>query len=203
MFFNSTTKVSVDSKDWIALFNKNTEYCALKQREMRSSTDINSTEGKTIFKKFVMLLTSFTLASFGSLLTDSAAHAAVVTRWTGQSACVFPSFFGGDYTNWRALIETRSDGASRVIQFQYGIASTNDEHIRSAKLEQSRIIDGGEVPVSPPVTFYPPSQPTAWTSPRISSLQFVSTLFRPRYINVTLNNEDGRRCNSRISFEVR
>jgi hypothetical protein len=186
------------------MVKKNTEYCVREPRETRSSTDINSTGGKTIFKKFAMLLTSFTLASFGSLLTDSAAHAAVETRWTGESVCVFPSFFGFDYTSWRALIETRADGASRVIQFQYGVVSNNDERIRSAKLEQSRIIrDGRNVPVPPPVTFYPPSQPTAWTSPRISSLQFVSTLFRPRYINVTLNNEDGRSCNSRISFEVR
>ena len=200
MFFNSTTKVSVDSKDWIALFNKNTEYCVLEPRETRSSTDINSTGKKTMFKKFVMLLTPFALASFGSLLTDSAVHAAV--QWTAESRCYFTTGLGGDFTRWRALIETRADGAARVIQFQYGVVSNNDERIRSAKLEQSRIRDGRDVPVPPPVKFYPPSQPTAWTSPIVSSFQFVSTLFRPRYVNVTLNRVDPsiRVCSSKVAF---
>jgi hypothetical protein len=200
MFFNSTTKVSVDSKDWIALFNKNTEYCVLEPRETRSSTDINSTGKKTMFKKFVMLLTPFALASFGSLLTDSAVHAAV--QWTAESRCYFTTGLGGDFTRWRALIETRpSDGAARVIQFQYGVASDNDEFIGSARLQQSRIINGSESLVGSPVTFSNISR-TAWTSPIVSSFQFVSTLFRPRYVNVTLNRVDPsiRVCSSKVAF---
>ncbi len=196
MFFNSTIKVSVDSKDWIALLNKNTGYCVLKPREMYPSTDIHSTGKKTMFKKFVMLLTPFALASFGSLLTDSAVHAAT---WTNWQKCSFTTGFFEDYTMWRALIDVRSDLAARAIRVEYGLS--NSERISTLKLQESRIINGAIQLLTPSVTLSTFNRTSgAWWLP--SAVPWVSNLYKPRYVNVTLTRADGgnRVCASKVPF---
>jgi hypothetical protein len=165
---------------------------------MYPSTDIHSIGKKTMFKKFVMLLTPFALASFGTLLTDSAVHAAT---WTAESTCYFTTGFGADYTRWRALIETRADGAARVIQFQYGVVSNNDEVISTARLQESRIINGAIQLLTPSVTLSTFNRTSgAWWLP--STVPWVSNLYKPRYVNVTLTRADGgnRVCASKVPF---
>ena len=181
------------------MLKKNTEYCVLEPRETRSSTDINSTGKKTMFKKFAMLLTSFALASFGSLLSDSAVHATL--KWTRWDNCYFTYGWGADYTPWRALIEVRStDYAARVVQVQYG--NGNDESISTIVLQESRKLDDGDVQLLQPPVVLRPGNRTNLTSPMLSNLPFVSTLFEPRYITVGFTRTDNTdsTCSSYMTF---
>jgi hypothetical protein len=171
------------------------EYCVLKQRETLSSTDIHSKGKKTIFKKFATLLVPFVLASVGSLLTNSAAHAR--TYWTSWENCNFPSGFFSDYTPWRALIEVRSsDSAARAIKIQYG--NGNSEQIRAITIYESRYIKRNNQNLLPDVSITINNQ-TEWTSPSLS-LPWVSNLYHPREVNVVLTNRDNKTCGSFITF---
>jgi hypothetical protein len=175
------------------MLNKNMEYAVPEPGKTLSSTDIYRIGEKTVFKKFAMLLSPFALASFGLLLTDSAAQAA---QWTGwQNNCRFNTIA---YTPWRALIDVRSsDSAARVIQVEYG--NGNSERISTLKVQESRIINGETQWLTPSVTFSTNNQ-TAWRSPLISSLPWVSNAFRPRYANVTLTRAGGGVCTSKVAF---
>ena len=156
-----------------------------------------------MFKKFALLLAPFVLSPLGSLLTPSAAHAQT-QRWTGLGNCIFSTWPGGglrDYTQWRALIETRSDGAVRAVQVELG-QNGNQEYISHLEVYETRMIYGqGEIFVKdsfrtrgfiPPVTSFKTS---------IMSLPWVSNLYRPRYVRVKMIQPDNRSCNSRISLE--
>jgi len=174
------------------MLNKNMEYAVPEPGKTLSSTDIYRIGKKTVFKKFARLLSPFALASFGLLLTDSAAHAA---QWTGWQNCRFNIVA---YTPWRALIDVRSsDSAARVIQVEYG--NGNSEPISTLKVQESRIINGETQWLTPSVTFSTNNQ-TTWRSPLISSLPWVSNAFRPRYANVTLTRAGGSVCTSKVAF---
>jgi hypothetical protein len=178
------------------MLNKNMEYGVAEPRETFSSTDIHSIGKKAMLKKFTMLLAPFALASFGSLLTDSAVHAA---DWTGWQNCYFSTGLAPDYTPWRAYIDVRSDSAARAIRVQYGGERSNSERISAVTIQESRIINGANQALTPTVTINTANL-TTWTSQLLTSLPWVSSAFRPRYINVTLFNADGRTCSSRSVF---
>jgi hypothetical protein len=155
-----------------------------------------------MFKKFALLLAPFVLSPLGSLLTPSAAHAQT-QRWTGTVNCVFSTWPGGglrDFTKWRALIETRSDGAVRAVQVEFG-QDGNQEYISVLEVDETRMIDGqGEVYVKDSLRtkgFVPPV--TSFKTP-IMSLPWVSNLYRPRYVRVKMIQPDNRDCTSKISF---
>jgi len=154
-----------------------------------------------MFKKFALLLAPFVLSPLGSLLTPSAAHAQT-QRWTGVENCIFSTWPGGglrDYTQWRALIETRSDGAARAVQVELGM-NGNQEYISRLEVKETRMINGEEVYVNDSLRtrgFVPPV--TSFKTP-IMSLPWVSNLYRPRYVRVKMIQPDNRDCTSKISF---
>jgi hypothetical protein len=182
------------------MLSKNMKECVPKRRETLTSTDIHSTGKKTMFKKVVMLLAPFVLAQIGSFLTDSAVYAA---EWSGWDKCYFTTGFGADYTPWRALIDVRSsDKAARVLQIEYGGERNNDERITLVKLQQSRFIKNDFQKIGDPVTFNSNNQ-TAWKSPTMSYLPFMSATFTPRKVLLTLTRADGgdkRVCTSEKWF---
>ena len=144
-----------------------------------------------MIKKFVMLLTPFLLAPFGTLMTSSPAHA---DYWTDWQKCVFRNF-PQDYTWWSARIETRSDGAARPKQIMIGNGNTEGILVINA-WDSWDVASGRRRSNTYEQSYWPPvyqektgTFAVTWIAQRL-----------PRYVNVGLYDNQGRACQSEIRF---
>jgi hypothetical protein len=172
-------------------------WSTVRQREKYSLVgECPQYRARIMVKKFVMLLTPFLLAPFGTLMTSSPVHAAY---WTDWEKCVFSYAPSYDYTWWSARIQTRSDGAARPDRIMIG--NGNSEEIITIQVWDSWDVASGRRRSRTHTESFWPTVREEETS--TFALTWIAQRL-PRYVNVQLFNfdgsRDGRTCKSEIKF---